>query len=80
MSLYQFFNLLIMLFKKIIKNIWIKSYTNLYSKWIVIVLKKIHYSLNIIENSSLTKRQIQIIYNINNKQKKPLNITSGALL
>ena len=34
--------------------------------------------MNIIENSSLTKRQIQIIYNISNKQKKPLNITSGA--
>ena len=34
--------------------------------------------MNIIENSSLTKRQIEIIYNINNKQKKPLNITSGA--
>ena len=34
--------------------------------------------MNIIENSSLTKRQIQIIYNINNNQKKPLNITSGA--
>ena len=32
----------------------------------------------IIENSSLTKRQIQIIYNINSKQKKPLHITSGA--
>ena len=34
--------------------------------------------LKIIENSSLTKRQIQIIFNINNNQKKPLNITSGA--
>ena len=34
--------------------------------------------INIIENSIFTKRQIQIIYNINNKQKKPLNITSGA--
>ena len=32
----------------------------------------------IIENSSLTKRQIQIIYNINKKEKRPQNITSGA--
>lgn len=34
--------------------------------------------ISIIENSSLTKRQIQIIYNINNKEKRPQNITSGA--
>ena len=34
--------------------------------------------MNIIQNSTLTKRQIQIIYNINNKEKRPENITSGA--
>jgi hypothetical protein len=34
--------------------------------------------INIIENSILTKRQIQIIYNINKKEKRPQNITSGA--
>src|ERR687889_544358 len=34
--------------------------------------------INIIENSLITKRQIQIIYNINNKEKRPQNITSGA--
>jgi|ERR687889_2768769 hypothetical protein len=34
--------------------------------------------INIIENSIFTKRQIQIIYNINKKEKRPQNITSGA--
>ena len=33
---------------------------------------------NIIENSSFTKRQIQIIYKIYNKEKKPSDISAGA--
>jgi hypothetical protein len=33
---------------------------------------------NIIENSTFTKRQIQIIYKIYNKEKKPSNISAGA--
>ncbi|MGN6349418.1 MAG: hypothetical protein ACTHJ7_06945 [Candidatus Nitrosocosmicus sp.] len=33
---------------------------------------------NIIENSSFTQRQIQIIYKIINKEKKPRDISAGA--
>ncbi len=34
--------------------------------------------LKIIEKSTFTNRQIQIIYNIHNKESKPKGITSGA--
>lgn len=34
--------------------------------------------LRLIENSIFTEKQIQIIYNISKKEKRPFNISSGA--
>ena len=34
--------------------------------------------LQLVENSIFTERQIQIIYNISNKEKRPRDISSGA--
>ena len=36
--------------------------------------------LKIVENSAFTERQIQIIYNIYNREERLKEITSGALL